>query len=40
MEAAVATMKEAWAAQDLDTFSSADVDFHDALLVPPATPSP
>ncbi|GAA2759621.1 hypothetical protein GCM10009872_49810 [Actinopolymorpha rutila] len=32
MEAAVATMREAWAAQDLDTFSSADVDFHDALL--------
>ncbi|WP_020579145.1 FadR/GntR family transcriptional regulator [Actinopolymorpha alba] len=32
MAAAVETMKEAWAGQDLDAFSSADVDFHDALL--------
>lgn len=32
MTAAVEAMKAAWAAGDLDTFSSADVDFHDALL--------
>jgi GntR family transcriptional repressor for pyruvate dehydrogenase complex len=32
MESAVATMREAWSEQDLDAFSSADVDFHDALL--------
>jgi DNA-binding FadR family transcriptional regulator len=32
MTAAVDAMRSAWAAGDLDTFSSADVDFHDALL--------
>ncbi|MEQ4207102.1 FadR/GntR family transcriptional regulator [Actinopolymorpha sp. B9G3] len=32
MTVAVEAMKAAWAAGDLDTFSSADVDFHDALL--------
>ncbi|MEQ7005792.1 FadR/GntR family transcriptional regulator [Actinopolymorpha sp. B17G11] len=32
MTVAVEAMKTAWAAGDLDTFSSADVDFHDALL--------
>lgn len=32
MEDAVRTMREAWERKDLDTFSAADVDFHDALL--------
>ena len=32
MSAAVDTMRQAWADRDLDLFSSADVDFHDALL--------
>ncbi|MEQ7126077.1 FadR/GntR family transcriptional regulator [Actinopolymorpha sp. B11F2] len=32
MTVAVEAMKAAWADGDLDTFSSADVDFHDALL--------
>lgn len=32
MEDAVRTMRDAWEEGDLDTFSSADVDFHDALL--------
>jgi len=32
MEDAVARMKAAWTGRDLDEFSSADVDFHDALL--------
>jgi GntR family transcriptional regulator, transcriptional repressor for pyruvate dehydrogenase complex len=32
MATAVDAMRSAWAAHDLDAFSSADVDFHDALL--------
>jgi GntR family transcriptional regulator, transcriptional repressor for pyruvate dehydrogenase complex len=32
MAVAVDAMRAAWAAGDLDAFSSADVDFHDALL--------
>ncbi|HEY8456056.1 MAG TPA: FadR/GntR family transcriptional regulator [Actinopolymorphaceae bacterium] len=32
MAEAVDRMRTAWADQDLDAFSSADVDFHDALL--------
>lgn len=32
MEAAVDRMRAAWKARDLDEFSAADVDFHDALL--------
>jgi GntR family transcriptional regulator, transcriptional repressor for pyruvate dehydrogenase complex len=32
MAAAIDTMRAAWDRRDLDAFSSADVDFHDALL--------